>query len=449
MPYASEFSSKLAHTPIARNLGVQELLSQCRYLQPPGSSQAVQLAGEFLPAPKGNVTLPSRVIAWDGTRWEAPLHDSSCASRIGLIQIGTVEFALADYQNVRTPEGWVDPFRLAALCQLQQSLQLCLPSSNVLWGPHQTVRESFRAVLDQSLAATTIQGKSLRDTLFLLGSERPGPLGTGNPRRLRLHKCPTCAEGPLEVGDTGPQSCPSCHAPVYGTDALRLHEEVFEDASNQNVLTRTMNVVEHLLAFHTLLRIAESSEPMPALFLDGSLALYGPPAWLHAPILRRIQKLQSPLLLIGVTKTGHLVDHFREIGAVVPHGRLLPVSDEYRYEHVVLSRSPSQQGFGFQTHYGADFLYKSPTGRQLVFSLPFPDADKGDPEFGKRKVDLANYPQLPAVLKLLDELATEIHADAVAPTVLAHRATAVSRMPGGRVLNLFCQQHFASSCQND
>ncbi len=57
-------------------------------------------------------------------------------------------------------------------------------------------------------------------------------------------------------------------------------------------------------------------------------------------------------------------------------------------------------------------------------------------DFIRENVKLENYPQLPQTLKLITYLESDLYENAVVPIALAHRFTAISFQPGGRVLDL-------------
>jgi hypothetical protein len=352
----------------------------------------------------------------------------------------------------------VDPFRVAKLEEFNWPLTFTLPSSNVRSRSQTTVRDSFRQHLDRQLYDirtrfdTQDPSTSLRTTLFHLVAMRPGELSTGDPNVLRIHRCPTCHEGPIEVFDQPEQTCPHCHSPVYPTDCLRLWEEVSEYQSNYMALSRFMGVVEHLLPIHYIRHIMERSPRLLgslAFFLDGPLARFGTSAWLHGAIMRflfnvnqRLKELGTQeVLLIGLQKSGQIVDHVSLLERFIPSDHIFPIEDNYRYTHIVTSREPSAHGFGSETYYGQDFIYKTPSGRTFVFGIPYPFASK-DPasDFNEKKTDINEYESLPRALALIQHFETDLYNNAVIPIALAHRYTAISLVPGGRVLDLLTER---------
>jgi hypothetical protein len=96
--------------------------------------------------------------------------------------------------------------------------------------------------------------------------------------------------------------------------------------------------------------------------------------------------------------------------------------------------------FGLETHYGQDFIYKSSTGRVFALSLLYPITKDPRASFVRAKCDLSLYPTLPRALRVLTEFESAMYENASIPIVLAHRYTAISLVPGGRVLDILMRQ---------
>lgn len=160
--------------------------------------------------------------------------------------------------------------------------------------------------------------------------------------------------------------------------------------------------------------------------------------YLHEVNQKLAKHHQPPLLIIGLQKTGQIVDYMSLIDRFLPADRLFAIDDEYRYKYILANREPSNGGFGFETYYGQDFIFKTRQGRTFVFALPYPYPSKEEPgsNFVREKVEWSRYPTLPTAIQLLEDLQTELYRDAVIPIALAHRYTAISLQPGGRVLDL-------------
>jgi hypothetical protein len=277
---------------------------------------------------------------------------------------------------------------------------------------------------------------------------------TGDASKLKVHKCPSCNQGPLTLGDIPEQQvCSFCGAEVYPTDCLRLWEEVSDYQSNQAPISRLMMVLEHLIPIHYMRFFAEQAPVLlggMAFFVDGPLAVFGTAAWLHRSIMIYLQEINQrlkkynipPLLIVGLQKTGQVVDHVNFIDRFLPNSRLLAIDDDYRYKYILAGREASRNGFGFETYYGQDFIYKTPSGRTFVLGLPYNFASKDAPgiDFVKEKVKFKNYPQLPRAIKLIDHFESDLYENAVIPIALAHRYTAISLEPGGRMLDLLTRK---------
>jgi hypothetical protein len=455
MPYQGEFANKTSQSEFLRNPDIEAFLSQCNYLTPPSDEEAQAMADRFSEPPATDTKLHTFVVAVDGSNYESSIDDKLPSTKVGYIKIGAILIDLEEYGSLR--EGkYIDPFKVAKLQDNNSALTFSVPSANIRWGGKKNVRDSFRAFVDQQFTGKLTRFKendpltSLRSTLFHLASLRPGELHTGDPNKLKIYKCPDCGNGPVEVHDIPEQqTCQFCGAEVYPTDSLRIWEEVSDYQSNQIAISRLMLVLEHIIPIHYMRHFYLNAPLLLsdiAFFVDGPLAFFGSPAWLHRSVMIFLQEVnkklakfnQSPLTIIGLQKTGQVVDHVNLITKFVPNNRLLAIDDEYRYKYVLSGRDPTERGFGFETYYGQDFIYKTPSGRTFVFAIPYPYASKevAGIDFVKEKIKFTNYPQLQKAIRLINHLESDLFENAVVPIALAHRYTAISFQPGGRVLDL-------------
>ena len=94
-----------------------------------------------------------------------------------------------------------------------------------------------------------------------------------------------------------------------------MHEEISDFGSNATVITRFMNVVEHLMMASLVRMLADRAPATLAkmgFVIDGPLALFGRPAWIHKPLMamyydieQRLEKLGCPPpLIMGLQKDG-------------------------------------------------------------------------------------------------------------------------------------------------
>jgi hypothetical protein len=482
MPFENERSNKTSHGDVLRNPDVTNFLAQCKIMTPPTEEEAKAFASQFVEAPsRADVDLPATVVALDGSLYESQVYPGQLPStRVGYVKVSTFMIDTQQFAGiVDQGSGLVDPFRLAKLQDDASALALALPGPNVRYDGRATVREGFRAALEKHFLSpnTWVENdpkRSLRATLFELAANRSpkSALYTGDATVIRLHKCPNCDElakpgQAIEVRDVaGSQHCPFCGGEVFATDCLRIWETVAEGAPIGEALGRTMSVVEHIMPMHYARNIAAVDLNALAglmFFVDGPLAVFGNAAWIHAGILRTLHKLNAlliakgrePMHMLGLQKTGALREHVDLIERFVQPDRILPVSDDYRYTHVsprdLSQLDPSDEiGFGLETYYGQDFIYKTPGSKTFIFAVPYPFAGKSEAKaqtgkpFKDAKLELHRYPHLARILKVLDYFESDLYTNASIPLALAHQHTAISLMPGGKVLDIMTHKKLST-----
>jgi hypothetical protein len=461
MPYENELASKSSHSDIIQNPEIQAFLKQCEYLTPPSPQECEKLAANFSEAPSTEgVGLSAFVIAVDGSPYEASLDENLPSTKIGYIKLGAILIDLDDFAGLKDGK-FVDPFRVAQLQDNNSSFTFFVPSANISWGGKQAVRDSFRALVDRQFQDEKTRFKkddpstSLRTTLFHLASRRSEEnMHTGDPTKLKIHKCPSCGNGPLTLEDIPePQFCNNCQEEIFPTDCLRIWEEVNDYQSNQVAINRLMNILEHLIPFHYIRCFADQAPVQLGgitFFVDGPLAIFGSAAWLHLSIMNYLVGINArlkrhgipPMLMIGLQKSGQVVDHVNFIDKFLPFNRLFAIDDGYRYQYILAGREAAEMGFGYNTYYGQDFIYKTSSGRTFVFALPYPYESKRltGIDFIKEKIKFENYPQLQRAIKLINHFESDLYQNAVIPVALAHHYTAISLRPGGRILDLLTKK---------
>lgn len=280
----------------------------------------------------------------------------------------------------------------------------------------------------------------LTETLLLL-----------NNGRLSISKCPCCSSQ-INLDFSSQQTiriCPSCGVNVYATDWLRLHEGISDFGDNTSAMTRMMNAVEHLLLGAFILELLNNSPAALSnivVVIDGPLALFGEPAKLHQRLMFLIHEANTrlsslsyePVLIIGLQKTGNVMDHARLLEKFLPNGGIKVIDDNYRQTYITGSDSASEN-FGNETYYGQDFLFKTERGRIFNFALPYPFPDKvpSGGDFANRKVMLSGYGSLiERACDLIRYFELDLYDNAIVPIALAHRHASISLVPGGKVLDL-------------
>lgn len=449
MPYSRETAGKGGHADFVRNPDVQKFLSDCDYMKPPSDDEARAIASQFVVAPGGKPSqLPSFVVASDASKSDAPINDKLPSTQLGFIKVSHLLIVMSKYAELMDPKSrFVDPFKAADMHRNAQPITYVLPGSNIRYRGAASVADGFRRAVYDQLAANLRDGASrmvLTETLLTL-----------NENSITLSSCPSCRAqiGHLEFTPLAvTQDCPACGATIYVTDWLRLHEGISDFGDNASAMTRMMNAVEHLLLAAFILELLRDN-PIAlskiAFVIDGPLALFGEPAKLHPRMMRLFhsanQKLAAlqlePLLVMGLQKTGGLMDHARMIERFLPNGVLRVVDDEYRNIYITGSDSPSAN-FGNETYYGQDFLFKTERGRIFDFALPYPFQDKAGSgaRFSQMKVEMDRYGSLiERACDLIRHFELDLYDNAIVPIALAHRHASISLTPGGKVLDLLAK----------
>lgn len=459
MPYNRETAGKGGHADFVRNPDVQRFLDSCAYMKPPSDDEAQAMAASFIPAPKGSPPrLPHFVVASDASKSDAPINDKLPSTQLGFIKVSHVLVAMEKYAELIDPRSrFVDPFKAADMHRNAQPITYVLPGSNIKYQGASSVRDGFRrAVYDQLTADRRDGGNRMVLTETLL-SLHEGPLQIENCPRLGCK----AATKQLEFTSVNPvHDCPTCGEPIYATDWLRLHEGLSDFGNNTSAMTRMMNAVEHLLLAAFILELLHgnpTSLGSIAFVMDGPLALFGEPARLRTGMMtllhsanRKLAQLKlEPLLVMGLQKTGSIMDHARLLERFLPSGVLRVIDDQYRHTYITGNDAPSEN-FGEGTYYGQDFLFKTERGRIFNFALPYPFENKaasssGMP-FAAMKIEMPRYGSLiERACDLIRHFELDLYDNAIVPVALAHRHASISLVPGGKVLDLMARAGLAKA----
>lgn len=421
---------------------VQQLLRRARVLPPPPASE--DIAPNRPPAARPS--LPAFVLAIDGSHTEVDVRNGYPGAKVGYCSVASILLNLAEVERLDAQRP-VDPtdFRRT---EEPASDAAAMPGCNVITRDNITAKDSFReAVFDLFHDAIFDDDDStpLLATFQALLAYKPA--GTIS--------CPyghLGCEKQVSISSVV-ASCDCSHRkPLYPTDALRIHERFNDDSgTNGEAFGLVLSVWERLLLVH-LLRCFEQRKWIDrlasvAFFLDGPLAMFGPPAWLSAAIgteLQRIsglvrEKTGQELLIIGIEKSGNFVTHFEEVDRLedgsdrFPPGTYFLPTDRYIKERVVFSNSPKR--YGADTYFGRKFFYKTTSGARIVANIPFltPEQDSLQDD------DVRPYSQFGTACALLDKLVTSRVPNSLAPIISAHAQASIPLHLGQKVLTQLAQ----------
>lgn len=437
MPYEGEFAGYRSLRRIAETERVQQLLRRARVFQ---KSSSVPLAKPSVP-PAPPQSLPEFIVAIDGSYAEVDVRNGYPGAKVGYVTVASVLLNLKELDRLDEQRP-IDPVEFRRT-EEAATVDAALPGSNVVTRDHKSACDSFREAIFDVLHDVIVDEEDrspLLETYEALLALKP---------QNRLQVCPYDHDGCSHHFNVQPgvTSCDcELRRPIYSTDALRIHERFLDIGTNGEAFGLVMQMWERILLVH-LLRCFERRGWLDkvgklAFFLDGPLAVFGPPAWLSAAInteLKRLnaqvrQKAGNDLIILGVEKTGNFVTHFEEIDqtetgeAYFPSGTYMLLTDRYIKERVIFSDSTKR--YGEDTYFGRKFFYKTKSGARIVASIPFLTEDQDN--ITSDNVSL--YPQFGTACALLDKLVTSRFPNALSPIVSAHAQAAIPLHLGAKVL---------------
>lgn len=455
MPYNRETAGKGGHADFIRNPDVQGFLDNCTYLREPSDQEAKELASRFLPAPMGSpLILPRYVVASDASKSDTPISDKLPSTQIGFLKVSHVLVDMQKYAGLVDPANrFVDPFKVAEMHRAASPITFTMPGSNIRYRGIDNVKDGFRRALFDQLSIDRSESQS--------GQVLARMLVALNGQTLTLVSNPCCGAKPGSTfdGKSLLRQC-ACGAEVYVTDFLRLHEGISDFGDNASAMTRMMNATEHLMLAGFITQVF-NAQPQAlsdiAFVLDGPLAIFGEPAKLSQRLQALIHRVNAhlfqlglqPMLVLGLQKTGGVMDHALLLERFLPDGVLRVIDDDYRNQFITGGDSPAAN-FGNETYYGQDFLFKTESGRIFNFAIPYPFEDKtvggGGRAFSEAKVQLSRYGSLvERACDLIRHFEMDLYDNSLVPVALAHRHASISLVPGGKVLDLLVRSGLAST----
>lgn len=437
MPYHGEYANYRPLHRIVESQTVKGLLRRSKSIDEATTNHIPTPAD----APESS-HLPRFILAIDGSYTEVDVKIGYPGAKVGYCTVASVLLDL-DLINRLDENRPVDPVQFRKTEQAQ-GIDAAFPGSNVVTRRQSSPCASFREELYDRFAEVVFDEEdrtSLLSTYEQLLALKP----TTNKQSCPYEHSHGCT-GKLAVGP-GDTTCPSCGRPIYSTDALRIHERFRDIGTNGEVFGLVTQVIERLLIIH-ILQYFERKNILDrlaslAFFIDGPLAVFGPPAWLSAAINKELKRLNKKvraasgqdLVIIGIEKTGAFVDHFEEIDQTETAGQRLFSARQYllltdKYIKKRILNSDSDKRYGEDTYFGRKFFYKTQSGTRIVANIPFL-SDAGDTLDDD---DIALYPRFATVCTLLDSMVSSRYANAVSPLVAANAQAAIPLQLGSKVL---------------
>ncbi|MCY3551809.1 MAG: DNA double-strand break repair nuclease NurA [Candidatus Poribacteria bacterium] len=442
MPYEGEFAKYRSIRRLVENERVKNLVERAR-IQDHSSDETTppMIRTSEIPTSEWH---PKCVIAIDGSHQETFVENGYPGAEVGYVTTAAVVMDIAKIKELDSHRP-VNP-KLFRETEKVGSIDSAFPGCNIVIDSDKSAKHSLSKMLFETFDEIKLfEGESLLGTYEALLEHKP---------EGKEPDCPYFEEGDCQADDKkylrkkGTYLCPCPNKNMlYSTDALRVHERMVPDSANGEMFGEIMQVLERIVVIH-ILRAFKQQNALQLLkdigiVIDGQLAVFGSPAWLHSAIREELYRLNKAvkdtigrdLLIIGIEKSGTFVNHFERIDqdkhggqGKFPPQTVSLLTDEYIKKNIIFS--DSTKPYGLDTHFGRKLFYKTASGARLVASLPFFDDSHSD----MTRADPNQYPRLVDALSLIDQLVSSRYPNSLSPLISAHAEAAIPMNIGARVL---------------
>ncbi|WP_226086692.1 hypothetical protein [Mesobacillus sp. S13] len=482
MPFNNELANKLAHNRILSNPVVQESLAKYKIIYDNVPTEK-ELLENFVDIPLDSPRLRS-IFSVDGSFDSVSVSDRFPSAQVGFIQFSMNLVKLNTNANI-IKNGLVNPIEYNKITEAHTH-SLDLPIFNTKIEGKDNIRDSIRfRINDYFISSRTFSDESINllDTLYNILSEDEvrNNLNCVNEKCAREYFRDTRTsykgneEELNELLITKSKlnnlekscKCPNCGEDILLIDYLRLHELIDEELGSTGILSRLSKVVEHLYPINFIMSVLENPDMQEVhkyaalseigFIIDGPLAIYGEPAKVNRAIHRYLNKINqelisrslNPLVYIGLSKTGTIVDyisllmtHIRDNSSeandllLLPKNKFMLISDDYRHKYIQPKMNDNL--FGAETYYGQDIVYFNQFSQPYVLSVLYP-MNRNEELFTEKIFELGTYPNLGKIGSLINELKVDVYDSALLPIVLAHKYASISLQPGVSSLKDFAR----------
>ena len=435
MPYENEFARGDSLWRLLESPSVREFEGIIRRREP---GETLELPARL--NPRRSESAIKRVVAIDGSTTSHTVENGFPGAEAALFNLAAIIIRIGAIRDI--PDDYIPGPQEIRELESCRTMSAVLPGRNVVRNkePNDSPKRFFRATLHKELEAKFDPGhETLLETLRTITEQHDGDI-----------QCPVddCEEQVRPEKDVSVCHCERKEA-IYETDILRAHERFEDSNSSEQAFTAFRQAVEHL-SLVNILRYFEKTDTWEvfgdtAFIMDGPLALFGMTAWLQAHIRKEVARLHAEvlrrggpgILLMGVEKSGHFLEHLKRLDWVSGEGPGQRLSDQtalapdckYIHEHIVL-RPLDAPPYGRQTYYGRHVLYKNRSGQHSIIMTPKVDKRSSD----LNNVSIDAYPRISEALDIMDDLSTYLYQDGFTPLVRAHAHAAIPLRAGGRIM---------------
>lgn len=483
MPYKNEHARHKTIVDLVNSEKVNKFLEKMRVIKKDKSH--FQKVDSYILEPDIQSLLKEShlnfVFAFDGSKSHIPLHNGYPGAEVGLIKISQCFVQLGLMKKYEEdifphPQDYENIF-------LNQSFEITVPGFNVGSEDYPDPQDFFRysiynymfenhntfadILVDRTKEAKEFKPKTFLDTYVELLIRRPKSSSLSC-----AHPCPQCRARSISLRlnefktdnlfDNGYAldykiecHCAENKRDVFITDFLRFHEGFSTGGSNEGLYNQVMVFMEKIIfmnLMHMLEEFFSYEEKNPifndcAFILDGPLSLFNYAAWFSQAIgdeLIRINE-KNDLLVVGVEKTGHFVEHLMDLDSVyheddlaLEEGMLFFLDDDYIKKYIKLSSSG--EAYGASAYFGKKLFYKNRKKDLFVINYAYVSQEDKDLFLNnKNNMDyLEKQKKLKQLVWILEKFSSSRYKNALSFVSLAHENASISNgYMGKKVIESF------------
>lgn len=482
MPYANEKAKHQSIVELVQSEKVNLFLNKMKVIQR-GKSH-FEKVDDFIFEPNVEKILNEDrmnfVFAFDGSKTHIPLHTGYPGAEVGLLKVSQCFIQLAlmkEYQKAKFPhpKEYDDIF-------LNQSFEMTVPGFNVGSEDYPNPQEFFRfsiydylmnnyntfadVLIQKSKDAKEFKPKTFMDTYVDLLIKRPNKISCAHP-------CPECRSRSVSLSlnefrtdnlfDNGYSvnykikcHCKENQCDVFISDFLRFHEGFNSAGSNDGLYSQIMSFMEKVIfmnLMHMLEEFFRYEDDNPifkdcAFILDGPLSLFNYAAWFSQAIAEELIRIneKNELLVVGVEKTGHFVEHLMDLDGVyheedkaLTPGTLFFLNDNYIKKFIKLSGN-SDEAYGSSAYFGKKMYYKNHRNDLFVINYAYINHKDKDEYLNEKNtkeyVDMQT--RMRDLVWILEKFSSTRYKNALSFVSMAHESASISNgYFGKRVIESF------------
>ena len=419
--YPIEHASKIGHLKLINHPLVTNLISQFEKPELPPTTSYPPKTGTVIMDPDKCL---ERIVTIDGGQVVVP-NKYRPEKQVSFIQVAAFMLKMSDLNYIRS-HPMLDPREFTKFTSNYWYHPVVLPLAGIRM-PRMSLKETIRSLIDAVLVQT-----GLYETLkFLVYREWRDSYDIPPDQQPHM-SCWECGEEFSLPRHAMSMRCPHCGHEHRLADYLRIGADSADTWTKEEAASNLRDVLETLTLFHYL-RVFHGKKAMTStLFIkDGPLLLRAQLSRLVEPIRDFISYIKDqgwPIYLVGVEKTGELVNFSEEYKVNLPEvGDYFLPSVKFLIEEVHGASMP--KNYRNRVSYGAKVLLRAGPNHVLTLNIP-----TGDFKLDPQPSDLIGFEHIASTLS---QLLSYQYPNALIPIVLANAAVSIARSPSGRILENF------------